>query len=139
MAFINYFKKLLYSNYHLKLNENNEKFANHNLEKLCLWVLDHSCPWTREGLSSNSRFLASEFFLSPRPWPRTLCPRLHLRLILTINVPFIVDNLLSSFFTSNYINSCLRSQHIMKFISSTSTTRFYEKHKIYVNKALTCI
>ena len=35
-------------------------------------VLEHSCPWPREGLS-----LASDFFFVC-PWPRALCPRLHL-------------------------------------------------------------
>ena len=42
--------------------------------------LEHSCPWPREGLSSKrlSLALASDFFLCPWPWPRALCPRLHL-------------------------------------------------------------
>ena len=59
--------------------ENNEKFANHNLEKLCPWSLALAStipvfglekvyprkvgPWTR-------------IFLSPWPW--TLCPRLYI-------------------------------------------------------------
>ena len=54
--------------------------------------LEHSCPWPRECLSSErlSLALASDFFcvlgfglglrffLCPWPWPRALCPRLHL-------------------------------------------------------------
>ena len=42
--------------------------------------LEHSCPWPREGLSSKrlSLALTSDFFLCPWPWPRALCPRLHL-------------------------------------------------------------
>ena len=42
--------------------------------------LEHSCPWPREGLSSKrlSLALALDFFLCPWPWPRALCPRLHL-------------------------------------------------------------
>ena len=56
--------------------------------------LEHSCPWPREVLSSErlSLALASRgfvlgkavlglglgFFLCPWPWPRALCPRLHL-------------------------------------------------------------
>ena len=45
--------------------------------------LEHSCPWPREGLSSErlSLALASDFFLCPWPWPRALCPRLHLWLL----------------------------------------------------------
>ena len=40
--------------------------------------VEHSCPWPRESLSSErlSLALASDFFLCP--WPRALCPRLHL-------------------------------------------------------------
>ena len=34
--------------------------------------LEHSCPWPRECLSSERLSLA------PWPWPRALCPRLHL-------------------------------------------------------------
>ena len=39
--------------------------------------LEHSCPWPREGLSSErlSLALASDFLC---PWPRALCPRFHL-------------------------------------------------------------
>ena len=42
--------------------------------------LERSCPWPREVLSSKrlSLALASDFFLCPWPWPRALCPRLHL-------------------------------------------------------------
>ena len=40
--------------------------------------LEHSCPWPRECLSSKRLSLASDFFLCPWPWPRALCPRLHL-------------------------------------------------------------
>ena len=50
--------------------------------------LEHSCPWPRECLFSErlSLALASDFFcvlglgffLCPWPWPRALCPRLHL-------------------------------------------------------------
>ena len=44
--------------------------------------LEQSCPWPREGLSSEGLFLAltlASFFLGgPWPWPRALCPRLHL-------------------------------------------------------------
>ena len=49
--------------------------------------LEHSCPWPRECLSSASRVsvlgkavlgLGLGFFLCPWPWPRALCPRLHL-------------------------------------------------------------
>ena len=47
--------------------------------------LEHSCPWPRECLSSErlslALALASDFFLCPWPWPRALCPRLHLRKI----------------------------------------------------------
>ena len=39
--------------------------------------LEHSCPWPREGLSSEGLSLASDF-LCPWPWPRALCPRLHI-------------------------------------------------------------
>ena len=62
--------------------------------RLCPWALglEYSCPWPREGLSSERLSLASrefvlgktalglEFFLCPWswPWPRALCPRLHL-------------------------------------------------------------
>ena len=43
-------------------------------------VLEHSCSWPSEGLSSKglSLALASEFFLCPWSWPRALCSRLHL-------------------------------------------------------------
>ena len=52
--------------------------------------LEHSCPWPRECLSSERLSLALAsvffcvlglglgFFLCPWPWPRALCPRLHL-------------------------------------------------------------
>ena len=40
--------------------------------------LEHSCPWPREGLSSEGLSLALDFFLCPWPWPRALRPRLHL-------------------------------------------------------------
>ena len=44
--------------------------------------LEHSCPWPREGLFSETLSLAlafaSDFFLCPWPWPRALYPRLHL-------------------------------------------------------------
>ena len=42
--------------------------------------LEHSCPWHRECLSSERLFfgLGLGFFLCPWPWPRALCPRLHL-------------------------------------------------------------
>ena len=40
--------------------------------------LEHSCPWPRECLFSERLSLASDFFLCPWPWPRALCPRLHL-------------------------------------------------------------
>ena len=52
------------------------------LESTCACVLglglEHSCPWPRECLFSErlSLALASDFFLCP--WPRALCPRLHL-------------------------------------------------------------
>ena len=49
------------------------------LESTCACVLglEHSCPWPREGLSSVGLFLAlARIFLCP--WPRALCPRLHL-------------------------------------------------------------
>ena len=47
------------------------------LEKVCP---QKGCPWPREGLSSErlALALASDFFV---PWPRTLCPRLHLCLL----------------------------------------------------------
>ena len=41
-------------------------------------VLEHSCPWPRECLSSERLSLASDVFLCPWPWPRALCSRLHL-------------------------------------------------------------
>ena len=41
--------------------KNYGKFADHNLEKLCV-DFDHFCPWPREGLSSKSRSLTSFFF-----------------------------------------------------------------------------
>ena len=50
------------------------------LESTCACVLglgfEHSCPWPRECLSSERLSLAPDFFLCP--WPRALCPRLHL-------------------------------------------------------------
>ena len=42
--------------------------------------LERACPWPREGLSLQRLSLASEFFWCPWPWPRALCPRLHLSL-----------------------------------------------------------
>ena len=39
---------------------------------------EHSCPWPQEGLSMEGLSLASDFFLCTWPWPRALCPRLHL-------------------------------------------------------------
>ena len=54
------------------------------LESTCACVLghglEHSCPWPRECLSSErlSLALASDFFCVLWPWPRALCPRLHL-------------------------------------------------------------
>ena len=38
----------------------------------------HSCPWPRECLSSERLSLASDFYCCSWPWPRALCPRLHL-------------------------------------------------------------
>ena len=41
--------------------------------------LEHSCPWPRVGLSSERLFFAlASDFLCLWPWPRALCPRLHL-------------------------------------------------------------
>ena len=40
--------------------------------------LEHSCPWPQNGLSAVGLSLASDFFVCPWPWPRALCPRLHL-------------------------------------------------------------
>ena len=49
--------------------------------------LEHSCPWPREDLPSEGLSLASDFFLCPWPWPRALCPRLHLcKIILLLSL-----------------------------------------------------
>ena len=42
--------------------------------------LEHSCPWPREALPSESlsSLASASDFLCPWPWPRSLCPRLHL-------------------------------------------------------------
>ena len=58
--------------------------------------LEHSCPWPRECLS-----LASDFFLCP--WPRALCPRLHLWLLRII---FVLIKLF--FYSSSNLPSCHR-------------------------------
>ena len=47
-----------------------------SLESLVLGLgLEHSFPWPRECLSSERLSLSSDFLC---PWPRALCPRLHL-------------------------------------------------------------
>ena len=49
------------------------------------------CPWPQEGLSSERLSLASDFFCVLGlgfflcPWPRALCPRLHLWYLVTSN------------------------------------------------------
>ena len=52
--------------------------------------LEHSRPWPRKCLSSErlSLALASDFFLCSWPWPRALCPRLHLWLVGYVMVGF---------------------------------------------------
>ena len=40
--------------------------------------LEHSCPWPRKCPVRGKAVLGLGFFLCPWPWPRALCPRLHL-------------------------------------------------------------
>ena len=40
--------------------------------------LEHFCPWPREVLFSEKGCPWPRIFLCPWPWPRALCPRLHL-------------------------------------------------------------
>ena len=56
--------------------KNNEKFADHNLEKLCPWSL--ALASRGSVLEKSVHGLGLRFFSSPWPWPRRLCSRLHL-------------------------------------------------------------
>ena len=64
---------------------------------LCPWslALEHSCPWPREGQSSEGLSLASDFLC---PWPLALCPQLHFCVLDSTyvrNIPGIISHFIS--------------------------------------------